>query len=173
MFDIIKTFILGILVDKRYRFIFIFIAISLIYRFFLWSVVVVRYELSPVYFVGVNKNGSLQFRFGRNHQDIYTNDYELPSNGFFSGQCEKDYYNMVYTQSVNSLIRSANHKEFMIKFASKFPRNIGKIYYEFSGNKEVREVFETLFNNGIIFKKEKNKKPDYCIQLRQRHLYKE
>ena len=56
MFDIIKTFILGILVDRRYRFIFIFIAISLIYRFFLWSVVAVRYELSPVYFVGVNKN---------------------------------------------------------------------------------------------------------------------
>ena len=83
MFDIIKTFILGILVDKRYRFIFIFIAISLIYRFFLWSVVVVRYELSPVYFVGVNKNGSLQFRFGRNYQDMYTKEYELPSNGFF------------------------------------------------------------------------------------------
>ena len=36
---------------------------------------------------------------------------------------------MVYTQSVNSLIRSANHREFMIKFATKFPRNIGKIYY--------------------------------------------
>ena len=57
MFDIIKTFILGILVDKRYRFIFIFIAISLVYRFILWSIVAINYELSPVYFVGVNKNG--------------------------------------------------------------------------------------------------------------------
>ena len=173
MFDIIKTFILGILVDKRYRFIFIFIAISLVYRFILWSIVAINYELSPVYFVGVNKNGSLRLHFGRSYHDVYTDEYYLPSSGFFKSQCEKDYYNMVYLQNVDSLICSANHKEFMIKFTSKFPRNIGKIYYEFSGNKKVREVFETLFENGVIFKKEDNVKPNYCVQLRKRHLYKD
>ena len=173
MFDIIKTFIAGLLVDKRYRFIFIFIAVSLAYRFLLWTVVAVRDELSPVYFVGVNKNGSLQFRFGRNYQNMYSNEYELPSNSFFSSRCEKDYYDMVYLKSVDALVRSANHKEFMITFTSKFPRKLGKVYYEFSGNKQVREVFETLYSNGTIFKKEPKKKPDYCLQLRQRHLYKE
>lgn len=173
MFDIIKTFILGILIDKRYRFVFFFIFISLAYRFCLWFIVAIKYELAPVKFVGVNDNGSLQFRFGRSYKDIYTAEYELPSNGLFTDECEKKYYNMVYVQDVGSLIRSANHGEFMIALQHKVPRNIGKVYYEYTANNEVREVFDTLYSNGVIFRKKENgQKPDYCFQLRKRHLYK-
>lgn len=168
MLDLIKTFVLNILIDKRYRYVFIFITITLCYRCSKWLYVIQQNPLMPVKFVRINKDGSLSFRIGHFYQDMYSKEYQLPSLKSFD-MCEKEYYNKIYTKYIKSLIQSANKNQFMIKFDKKIPKKVGKIFYDYAGLDEEREVFENLHKNNIIF--EIDKEIDYCVLLRKHHIY--
>ena len=79
MLDLIKTFILGIWIEKKYRYFFLFILITLIYRFTMWFLSITPSELAPVNFMSLNSDGSLTFIYrDKYEQTIYPQNYQLP-----------------------------------------------------------------------------------------------
>ena len=60
MFDLIKTFIEGLWIDKKYRYIFLFILITLCYRCVKTSVIYTQEEITPVKFVKMNSDASME-----------------------------------------------------------------------------------------------------------------
>ena len=176
MLDFIKTLILGIWIDKKYRYIFLFILVTLIYRFMLWVAVLSIYEMSPVEFVKINDNGSLTFIYAKkNKETIRPDEYQLPTkNGHKNKkydiknvkdtkQCESDFFEL-YKHAVNNLLRSSEDKKFILKIKRKFPINIGEVTYFDRENIE-KPIFKTLYEQGFIF--DKSREIDYCKELKK------
>lgn len=163
MIDLIKTFVATIFFDKRYRYIFIFIIITLLYRFCQWLIIITQNPLMPVKFIQINRDGSIQMSIARFTQNIYSNKYKLPSKISFD-KCEREYYEKIYKKYALSAIKSANKGQFMIKFSSRFYRKYGQIFYDYAGKNEEKELFEMLYKNKIIFNKEDD--IHYCFLLR-------
>ena len=169
MWELIKIFIANLFVEKKYRYIFIFITISLAYRTFKWAYVFSKYTQYPVKFVRVNNNGTLQLKFVGYEQNIYPTDYQLPS--FYSiDHCERDYFQHVYVEALKPFIDDKHGQRFAIEFTSKFIRKKGEVYLE-TQSKRVKPIYQSLFAQEIIFPK--NEEVDYCQQMRKRHLYDE
>ena len=167
MFDLIKTFIANIFVDKRYRVVFVLIAITLFYRFTKWVIVWSQYTMMPVKFVKINDNGSLTFIYASQGQKIYSSVYKLPRKTLFN-KCERKYFEEVYRKYVDVIVKSAYKGEFMIKFEKKGFKKYGKIYYDNGGSDEEREIFTFLNQQEVIF--DKKQKVDYCTLLRKHHI---
>ena len=70
MLDLIKTFVATIFFDKRYRYIFIFIIITLLYRFCQWLIIITQNPLMPVKFIQINRDGSIQMSIARFTQNM-------------------------------------------------------------------------------------------------------
>ena len=175
MLDLIKTFILGILIDKKIRYIFIFIFLSFLYRFIKWLLVVSLYEMSPVSFSKVNNDGSLSFIFlKRYEQTIYPEKYQLPTRygkrvkefdvkmPYKTKDCEANFFK-IYENLVVNFFRN-NKDVFTIDFVSKFPRNIGDISYD-DGKHNIVKIYEKLKKEGVIFNR--NEKINYCDELKK------
>ena len=89
MFDLIKTFILGIWIEKKYRYLFLFILFTLFYRFLMWIISISTYEMAPVDFIKINNNGSLTFIYNKRYEQvIYPNGFKTPTK---SGHKNKKY----------------------------------------------------------------------------------
>ena len=89
MFDLIKTFILGIWIEKKYRYLFLFILFTLFYRFLMWVISVSTYEMAPVDFIKINNNRNLTFIYNKRYkQTIYPNSFKIPTK---SGHKNKTY----------------------------------------------------------------------------------
>ena len=162
MFDLIKTFILGIWEDKKARYLAIFFVICGLYRFIKWTIVFTSYQITPVSFVSVQDDGALVFNFVRKYEQvIYPKDFQLPTRygrrnkkfdlkGFRESKtCEKEFFK-IYERAVDSLIRSSANKLFVLDFERKFPKNIGEAsYLDVNGNNT--NIYETLYKQGMIF----------------------
>ena len=176
MLDLIKTFILGIWIEKKYRYFFLFIFITLIYRLYSWVSVIMLQEISPVEFVKIEKDGALTFVYKKKYeQTIYPNDFQLPSkNGHKNPnydvkdikdtkKCEKDFF-VLYQKATMDILKSSADNKYIIKFGNKFPKKIGEITYYDSDNIET-SVFQKLYHQGFIFNQEKD--VDYCEELKK------
>ncbi len=175
MFDLVKTFIFGIFFEKKYRYIFLFILITLIYRFILWLLVLFMYEMSPVDFVKLNNDGSLTFVYAKKYEEtIYPYNFQLPTKSGRKNKkydvkdikntkhCERDFF-VLYKKAVSDLLKSSEDGKYILKFEKKFLKNYGEISYYDSEKKE-RSVFKTLREQGFIF--DKNEDIDYCKELK-------
>ena len=179
MFDLIKTFVLGIWVEKKYRYIFIFISITIIYRFALWCIVMTSYELSPVEFVNINDNGSITFVYSKKYNEtIYPYEFQLPTKYGHKNKkydidgvkntrsCEREFF-LLYKRAVNDLIKSSEDGKYILKFKKKILKNYGEISY-YDRNKNEKYVFKTLYEQGFIFNKHED--IDYCEKLKERNI---
>ena len=175
MIDLIKTFILGIWIEKRYRYIFLFLTIAILYRILKWIMVLTTFTMSPVSFISINNDGSLKFVFLKKYiQNIYPNNYQLPvkngrknknyevKNIYNTKECEKEFFK-IYQDAISRLINSSVDKKFIIHFDKKFPTKIGDISYFNNLNNEVF-IYETLYNQGFIFDKKKD--INYCLEIK-------
>lgn len=175
MLDLIKTLILGILIDKKYRYIFLFILITLIYRFMLWIAVLSIYKMSPVEFIKINDNGSLTFIYAKKYEETMYSNYQIPTktgrknkkydvkNVKNTKQCESDFFKL-YERAVNNLLKSSKDKKFILIIEKKFPVNIGEITFFDKENIE-KPIFKTLYEQGFIF--DKSQEVDYCKELKR------
>ena len=176
MLDLIKTFILGIWIEKKYRYLFIFIVFTLAYRFTVWVISLSIYEMAPVDFVSINKNGSITFIYEKKYeQTIYPYNMKLPTKSGHKNkhydiknvkdtkQCEQDFFKL-YVKALNDLLKSSADGKYIIRFVKKFPKNIGEISYFDTDNIE-KEVFKTLYNQGFIF--DTSDDVDYCEELKK------
>ena len=175
MLDLIKTLILGILIDRKYRYIFLFIFVTLIYRFMLWVAVLSIYEMSPVEFVKINDNGSLTFIYAKKYKETIYSNYQIPTktghrnkkydvkNVKDTKQCESDFFKL-YKRAINDLLKSSGDKKFILKIEKKFPVNIGEIIFFNKENVE-KPIFKSLYEQGFIF--DKSQEVDYCKELKR------
>ena len=174
MLDLIKTFIAGIWMEKRYRYIVIFLMICSLYRFYNWAVVLFNYEMHPVTFKGINDNGSLRFTFAKKYdQTIYPKNLQLPTrygvrNKNYdikairdSKACEAEFFK-IYSNAVDALVRSAVGEKFAIDFEKKFPKNVGEIFY-IDKNGQEKSIYQALYSQGMIF--DKTKDVNYCEEI--------
>jgi len=176
MIDLIKTFILGIWIEKKYRYLFLFILFTMLYRFAKWLAVIVAFEMTPVKFISINNDGSLNFVYLKKYeQTIYPNGYQMPTkNGkknenydvkgvIDTKQCEKDFFK-IYETAVLKIINSSTENKFIIHFDKKFPKNIGEISY-FDNNDNEKYIYETLHKQGFIFDIDKD--INYCNEVKK------
>lgn len=172
MLDLIKTFIYGIWIEKKYRYLFIFIVITLVYKMAKWMAVFWLFEMSPVVFNQINNDGSLSFQFAKKYeQSIYPKDYQLPTKAgkknknydikkvVNTKKCEAEYFAKIYIPAVNSLIKSSADSKFLIYFYKKIPKKVGDVSY-FNNTDKEKYIYETLYKQGIIFHKLKD--VNYC-----------
>ena len=123
MFDLIKTFVANIFIDKKYRVVFALIVITLFYRFTKWAIIQSQYIMMPVRFVKINNSGSLSFIYASQEQKIYSSLYRLPRKTLFN-KCERKYFEKVYKKYIDVIVKSAYKGEFMIKFEKKGFKNL-------------------------------------------------
>ena len=174
MLDLIKTIIAGIWVEKRYRYIVIFLMICSGYRFYNWMVVRLDYEMYPVAFKSINNDGSLRFTFAKKYdQTIYPKNLQLPTkygvrNKNYdvstirdSKACEAEFFK-IYSNAVSALVRSAVGDKLAIHFDKKFPKNVGEIIY-IDKNGVEKSIYQTLYSQGIVF--DKTKDVNYCEEV--------
>ena len=175
MFDLIKTFILGIWIEKKYRYLFLFILFTLFYRFLMWIISISTYEMAPVDFIKINNNGSLTFIYNKRYEQvIYPNGFQIPTksghrnktydikNVKNTKQCERDFFTL-YKKALNDLLNSSADGKYILRFKTKFPKNTGEITYFDKDNIE-KPIFDTLYKQGFIFNKTDN--IDYCEKLK-------
>ena len=175
MFDLIKTFIIGIWIEKKYRYFFIFITITIIYRIVKWSIVFFTFVMTPVTFISINNDGSLNFLFLKKYtQTIYPKNYQLPTKHgkrnknydthlYDSKKCEQEFFK-IYENAVQHLINSSAEKKFIIYFDKKVPHKIGDISYYNNLDLEVF-IYERLYDQGFIF--DKLSDVNYCEELKK------
>ena len=175
MIDLIKTFILGLFIDKKYRYLLLFIIIASVYRFLRWLSVIALFTITNADFKQINNDGSLSFNFIKYEQKIYPKKYQLPTkngkkNKNFDMQnikdtksCEQKFFN-IYVRAVNDLIGSSKNKKFILHFDSKIPINIGDISY-FDANQNEKYIYDSLKEQGMIFDREDE--IDYCEELKK------
>ena len=176
MLDLIKTFFLGIWVEKKFRYLFLFLIICSFYRFIKWFSVLIIYTMAPVSFSQVNDDGSLSFVFLKKFdQKIYPKNYQMPTkNGhknknydikdvINTKKCEQDFFKQ-YKNAVEYIIKSSVDNKFIIYFDEKFPTKIGEIGYYDSADVE-QFVYEKLYKQGFIFDKKKD--INYCEEYKK------
>ncbi len=175
MIDLIKTFILALFVDKKYRYLLLFIIIASVYRFLKWLSVMTLFTMPNTDFRQVNNDGSLSFNFIKYEQKIYPKNYQLPTkrgkrNKKFDIKdikntklCEQKFFE-IYVSAVNDLVRSSRNKKFILHFDSKIPVSIGDISY-FDSNQNEKYIYSSLREQGAIFDKKDD--IDYCEELKR------
>ena len=174
MFDLIKTIIAGIWVERRYRYIIIFLLACSAYRFYNWAVVLFDYEMHPVVFKQINDDGSLQFTFAKKYnQTIYPQNLQLPTRHGVRNEnydvkavrdskaCEAEFFK-IYSSAVMALVRSAVGDKFAIHFEKKFPKNVGEIFY-IDKNGVEKNIYQALYSQGMVF--DKTKDVNYCEEV--------
>ena len=174
MLDLIKTFIAGIWIEKRYRYVVIFLMICSLYRFYHWMIVLLNYEMHPVIFKGIQDDGGLRFTFAKKYdQTIYPQNWQLPKRHGVRNKnydvkairdskvCEVEFFK-IYSNAVSALVRSAVGDKFAIHFDKKFPKNVGEIFY-IDKNGIEKSIYRTLYVQGMIFDKVKD--VNYCEEI--------
>ena len=166
MFDLIKTFIEGLWIDKKYRYIFLFILITLCYRCVKTSVIYTQEEITPVKFVKMNSDASMELVYLSKDFTLHPSKMYTIPNKNSKDECERNFYNEYFLVDIQSLIRSASDNTFIVRFERHFPFFAGDIYY-YNDKDDRKGIFDELHIKGDIFD-ELEKPIDFCKKYHDR-----
>ena len=160
MWDLIKTFIEGIWIERKYRYIFLFILLTLSYRCMKSNIIYTQEEIMPLKFVELQDNGKIVFTYLSKDFKLYPSKKYIIPDVNSKDECERNFYNDYFLIDINALIRSATEQTFIVRLESKMPFFVGEVYF-YNENDDKIALFETLYDKGDVFN-EFDRPIDYC-----------
>ena len=150
MLDLLKTFLESIWIDKKYRWIFIFVCITILYRCTKSYTIYSQEEIMPIKQVKLNDNGTIDFVYLSNNFTLHpSKKYILPKKKS-KNECERKLYEEFFEINMNALLKSPEDGNFIIRIDKKIPHLTGEIYF-YNQNDDKIAIYETLYNQGDIF----------------------
>lgn len=150
MLDLLKTFLESIWIDKKYRWIFIFILLTISYSCLKSNFLYTQEEIMPVKLIKLNDNSTLELQYLSNNFTLHPDKkYILPKKKS-KNECERNFYEQYFLVNMQAMLNSPEDKKFIVRINKKFPFIVGEIsFYDRNDNRI--EIFDTLYRQGDIF----------------------
>ena len=150
MLDLLKTFLESIWIDKKYRWIFIFILLTISYSCLKSNFIYTQEEIMPVKLIKLNDNSTLELQYLSNNFTLHPDKKYIFPKKKSKNECERNFYEQYFLVNMQAMLNSPEDKKFIVRINKKFPFIVGEIsFYDRNDNRI--EIFDTLYRQGDIF----------------------